>query len=125
MYDDLLKDLKPHDYYFAISNIAEWQSLDEDFFLKEHVEKRIPMRLETKLLFVDSAIAQERKKTERNFSEEVKLLPKETDMHVDLVVTPYKLVMFQLKLPLMAIVIENHSMVEMHKSLFELLWEKY
>ncbi len=125
VYDDLLKDLKPHDYYFAISNIAEWQSLDEDFFLKEHVEKRIPMRLETKLLFVDSAIAQERKKTERNFSEEVKLLPKETDMHVDLVVTPYKLVMFQLKLPLMAIVIENHSMVEMHKSLFELLWEKY
>ena len=123
IYDELLADLKPHEFYYAISNIAEWQGLDEEFFISKHVEKRADMRVNTKLLFTDSPVAQKRKQTERNFNEEVKLLPADTDIHVDLVITPYKLVMFQLKQPLIAIVIENRAMIEMHKSLFEALWK--
>ncbi len=123
IYDDLLKDLKPHDFYYAISNIAEWQSLDEDFFIKKHVEKRAHMRVETKLLFIDSPTAQNRKKTEKNFNEMVKLLPEDTDMHIDLVITPYKLVMFQLHSPLMALVVENQSMITAQKKFFEIVWK--
>ncbi len=123
IYDDLLKDFRPHDFYYAISNIAEWQHLDEDFFIKNHVERRASMRVETKLLFTDSPAAQKRKTTERNFNESVKILPAEADIHVDLVVTPYKLVMFQLREPLVTIVIENKSIIEMQKSMFLLLWE--
>ena len=124
IYDDLLKDLKPHEFYYAISNIREWQSLDEDFFLGNHVEKRCKMGIETRLLFVDSEMAQKRKTTERNFNEEVRILPEKSSFHVDLVITPYKLVMFQLYEPLVAIVIENKSMIELQKELFELLWNK-
>jgi len=124
IYDDLLKDLKIHEFYYAISNIKEWQGLDEDFFLKNHVEKRSKMEVKTKLLFVDSEIAQKRKQTERNFNEEIKILPENSKFHVDLVITPYKLVMFQLYEPLVAIVIENKSMIELQKELFELLWDK-
>ncbi len=123
IYDDLLADMKPHDFYYAISNIAEWQGLDEEFFLKNHVEKRVDLRLETKLLFVDSPTAQRRKQIERNYNEEIKLLPKDSDFHVDLVITPYKLVMFQLKNPLVAIVIENKSIIQIQKSMFELIWK--
>jgi hypothetical protein len=115
--------MKPHDFYYAISNIAEWQTLDEEFFLKNHVERRVDMRIETKLLFVDSPIAQKRKQIERNYNEEVKLLPKESDFHVDLVITPYKLVMFQLKNPLVAIVIENKSIIQIQKTMFETIWK--
>lgn len=122
IYDELLADLKPHNFYYAISNIAEWQNLDEEFFIKKHVEKRAGMRIQTKLLFTDSPTAQKRLATQKNFNEEIRLLPKNSDIHVDLVVTPYKLVMFQLKQPLIALVIENRSMIEMHKSLFEILW---
>ena len=122
IYNDLLTDLKPHDFYYAISNIAEWQGLDEEFFIKEHVEKRSFMRIETKLLFTDSPIAQKRITTQKNFNEEVRLLPKDTNIHIDLVVTPYKLVMFQLHAPLIAIVIENKATIEMQKQLFEIIW---
>ncbi len=122
IYDELLADLKPHDFYYAISNIAEWQTLDEEFFIKKHVERRADMRVQTKLVFTDSPTAQKRLATQKNFNEEIRLLPKNSDIHVDLVVTPYKLVMFQLKQPLVALVIENRSMIEMHKSLFEMLW---
>ena len=122
IYDDLLKDLSPHDFYYAISNVTEWQGLDEEFFMKNHVQKRAEMRVETKLLFTDSPLAQERKKTERNFNEEVKIIPKDTDLHLDLVITPYKIVMFQLHSPLVALVIENKSMITAQKKIFELLW---
>ena len=122
IYDDLLKDLKPHEFYYAISNIKEWQGLDEDFFLKKHVETRSKMDIETKLLFTDSEIARKRKQTERNFEEIIKILPKNSNFHIDLVVTPYKLVMFQLHEPLVAIVIENKSIIELHKEMFELIW---
>lgn len=122
IYDELLDDLKPHDFYYAISNIDEWQATDEEYFLKYHVERRAGLNVETKLLFTDCAVAQSRLKTQKNFNEEIKVLPKDTDIHVDLVVTPYKLVMFQMKQPLIALMIENRSMVHMHKNLFEIMW---
>lgn len=122
IYDDLLKDLKPHDFYYAISNIKEWQGLDEDFFLRKHVETRSKMGVDTKLVFLDSETAQYRKKTERNFNEEIKIIPKDSEFHVDLVITPYKLVMFQLHEPLTAILIENKSIIELHREMFELIW---
>jgi len=124
IYDDLLKDLKIHDFYYAISNVGEWQELDEDFFLRNHVEKRSKMGIKTKLLFTNSEIAQKRKQTERNFGEEVRILPENSKFHVDLVITPHKLVMFQLYNPLVAILIENKSMIELHKEMFEIIWTK-
>ncbi|MEI7810176.1 MAG: helix-turn-helix domain-containing protein [bacterium] len=122
IYNDLLKDLKPHDFYYAISNITEWQGLDEDFFMKNHVEKRAKMSVNTKLIFTDSPLARKRKQTEKNFNEEIKIIPENTNIHLDFVITPYKLVMFQLYSPLVALVIENKSMINAQKEIFDLLW---
>jgi sugar-specific transcriptional regulator TrmB len=124
VYDDLLKDLKPHDFYYAVSNTAEWQGLDNDYFMKSHVEKRVNLGATINLLFVDSETAQKRKRTERNYNENIRLLPKDTNIHVDMVITPYKLVMFQLHEPLVALVLENKTMINTQKELFELLWNK-
>jgi len=122
IYDDLLKDLKPHDFYYAVSNIAEWQGLDEEFFMKNHVERRAEMRIDTKLIFTNSELANKRKTTEKNFNEQIKIITKETNIHLDFVITPYKLVMFQLHAPLVALVIENKSMITAQKEIFELIW---
>lgn len=124
IYDDLLKDLKPHDFYYAISNVTEWQGHDEEFFIKNHVEKRAKMRINTKLIFTDSELARRRKQTEKNFNEEIKIITKDTKIHLDFVITPYKLVMFQLHEPLVALVIENQAMINAQKEIFELLWNK-
>ncbi len=122
IYNDLLRDLKPHDFYYAISNITEWQGLDEEFFMQKHVHRRSQMAINTKLIFTDSPLAQKRKQTERNFNEEIKIIPQNANIHLDLVVTPYKLVMFQLYSPLVALVIENKSMITAQKEIFDLLW---
>ena len=124
VYSDLLKDLKPHDFYYAISNTDEWQTMDDDYFMKNHVEKRAELDITTNLLFVDTKISQYRKQIERNYNEKIRLLPKNSDIHVDMAITPYKLVMFQLHEPLIALVIENKTMISNQKALFEILWNK-
>lgn len=122
VYDDILKDLKPHDFYYVISNTEEWQNLDDDYFMKNHIEKLRDMRINRNVLFVDSPLAQRRKETEKNFNEKVKLLAMTTNIHVDMAITPYKLVIFQLHEPLVALVIENQTMINTQKEIFELLW---
>ena len=124
VYDDILKDLKPKDFYYAVSNTAQWQAIGDDYFMKNHVEKRVDMGLKINLLFVDSLVAQERKKFEKNYNEEIRLLPKDSNIHVDMVITPHKLVIFQLHEPMVALVVENQSMITVQKELFELLWKK-
>ena len=124
LYDDILYDFKPHDFYYVISNTEEWQKLDDDYFMKNHIEKLRDMRIDRKVLFVDSPLAQRRKETERNFNEKVKLLPADANIHVDMVITPYKLVTFQLHEPYVALVIENQTMINAQKEVFELLWNK-
>lgn len=123
VYDDLLKNVKPGDFYYAVSNTREWQGIGDDYFMKNHVEKRVNLGLKINLLFVDSDIAQHRKQFERNYNEEIRFLSKDADIHVDMVITPYKLVIFQLIEPMVALVVENKSMINVQKELFELLWE--
>jgi sugar-specific transcriptional regulator TrmB len=123
LYHDILKDLKPHDFYYAVSNTDEWEDIGDDYFMKNHVEKRVNLGLKINLLFVDSPAAQKRKQFERNYNEEIRLLPKDSNIHVDMVITPHKLVIFQLYEPMVALVVENQSMITVQKEVFELLWK--
>lgn len=120
IYEELLDDLKPHDYYYAISNVELWQNLDRSFFNK-NIERRGGMRVTTRLLFEDSKLGHERKKFERNFNEEVRLLSSNHSMNTDVVVTPYKVVITQLN-PVSSIVIENKSVIATMKNIFDQLW---
>jgi sugar-specific transcriptional regulator TrmB len=122
VYEDILKDLKAKDFYYAVSNVTEWQGLNDEYFMKNHVEKRVTLGLKINLLFVDSPVARERIRFQRNYNEEIRLLPENTNIHVDMVITPHKLVIFQLHEPMVALVIENQSMITVQKEVFELLW---
>lgn len=122
IYNELLSKLKPNDYYYAVFDAEKWHGLD-DVFLMKHVEDRAKLNVGTKLLMRDSEKARWRKQFEKNFREEVKILPADTSLDVDLVVTPQKLVMFQLSEPYIAFVIENKAAINMQKQLFDVIWK--
>ncbi len=124
LYDDLASELKSTDFYYVVSNTAEWEALDDNYFLKHHVEIFSQKKVDRRVLFVDSPEAQKRKQFEKNFNEQVKILPKDANIHVDLCITPYKLVFFQLHQPLVALVVENETMINTQKEIFEMLWNK-
>lgn len=74
------------------------------------------------MLAQDSAIAQEHKRIERTFNETIRLLPKATKLTTNLVITPKRVVIHQVIPPIFAIVIENKSIIQMHREQFEMIW---
>jgi len=121
VYLESLKEINPHEEYLVITNQEKWYNLDQKFAI-EYIEKRAKLPITTKLLFQDSPVAREHKKFERNFNEAIKILPEKTHLQVDTIILPRKLIITQTVAPLSLIVIENQNVVQMQKTLFEIIW---
>jgi len=122
VYEDLLKEVKSHDDYLVIGNNAQLFPLDKKFFLK-FLKQRAKLNIDTRIILEDTKMAREHKKVQVNFNEKIKLFPKDTKINVNLVIVPHKVVIHQLVPPIMAIVIENKSIIQMQKELFEIIWK--
>ena len=122
VYELLISDLKPDDFYLVITHQEEWYNLDPEFFQK-FVERRARLRLDTRLLMKQSETAQKFKTYEQNYNMKVKLLPEKTDLHTNLVITKNRVVIQQLSFPVIALVIENKSIIQMHQQLFGIIWD--
>lgn len=121
VYESLLKDIRYKENYLVISHLEPWLKLDGQFFT-DFIKRRAKLNINIRMLLQDSSIAREYKKRERNFNERIKILPNNTSLITNLVIIPKKIVIHQLVPPIMAIVIENQSVVKMHQQLFEIMW---
>ncbi len=122
IYMETLKEIKPHEDYLVIANQEKWYTLQPDFALK-FIEERAKLNIKTRLLFQDSEIAREHKKIERNFNQEIKILPKGNPLNVDTLLLPNKLIVLELTPPYMTVIIENKSIIELHREMFEIIWQ--
>ncbi len=121
VYQEILESVEPGDDYLVVGNQEEWLSLDKKFF-ENFIEKRSRLNLKIRLLFQDSEIARKHKKYQKNYNEKVKILPKDTSLTTNMVITPKKVVIHQLTSPILAIVIENKNVSRMNKEMFEIMW---
>lgn len=122
VYEELLKDIQPHEDYLVVSAIEQWYKLDPDYFW-DFVERRSKLPIKVRMLFTDSKESRKRMKRYNFPNTQIKLLSPKTKLTTNLVVIPKKVVIHQLTPPIMAIVIENKSVVQMHKELFEIIWK--
>ena len=121
IYNQLLKDIKPHHDYLVISDQEQWENLDQKFF-KDFTERRSKLPIRVRVLLTDTPAAREYKKFEKNYHVEVRILPAQTKLTTNLVIIPKRVVIHQLTSPIIAIVIENKSVVQMHRESFEIMW---
>jgi len=121
VYEDLLKNIKPHEDYLIISDQSKWISLDEKYFM-DFARRRAKLPIKIRMLQVDTPTARWFKQHEKNFNYKIKFLPPNTQLTTNLVVIPEMLVIHQLTPPIMAIVVDNKSAVQLHKQLFEIIW---
>lgn len=121
VYESILKRVQPHDDYLVISKQEDWYNLDSEYF-QRFIERRSKLPLRIRMLFQDSEFARSFKALEKNYGFEVRILPKNTTLNTNMVVTPQMLVIHQIISPVTAIVIENRSTIELHKQLFEIIW---
>ncbi len=126
VYESLLTDIKPHQDYLVFSNADEWLLADKEFFLdftKRRGELARGSDIKIRLLLQDTPAAQEYIKNQSNYFLQVKILPSSTKLTTNLVIIPKKVVIHQMTPPIMAMVIENKSIVQMHKEMFEIIWK--
>ncbi len=122
IYKDTLKEIRSHEDYLVIANQEKWYNLDPEF-ADEYIKERADLNIQTRLLFQDSKIAREHKKFEKNFNQKAKILPKGSPLNVYTLLLPKKMIVLELTPPYMTVVIENKSIIELHREMFELIWQ--
>jgi hypothetical protein len=63
------------------------------------------------------------KTIEQQTNQKIRFLPDGTKMTANLVITPYSIIITQIVAPIVTIVIENKSIVQMQKEEFEIIWK--
>lgn len=122
VYESLLRDIKPGEDYLIVGDLSLWLEQDPVFF-QNFTERRAKLDINIRVLMQDSEKARENKKFERNYNEHIKIMPPDFKLTTNMVITPRRLMINQLTLPLMAMVIENESIIQMHRELFEMVWK--
>jgi HTH-type transcriptional regulator, sugar sensing transcriptional regulator len=121
VYGSILDGLKPGDEYLIISDMERFLKMDREYFTN-FIEKRAKMNLTVKTIMHDTEDAQYYKKFEKNTNQEVKILDKSADFTANLVILPNKVVITQIIEPIVSIVIENKSIVDMQRKEFNIIW---
>lgn len=121
VYENLLKEVAPNDYYLIFSNDEQWFKADPKYF-QNFIKKRSKLNIDIRTILEDSTIARKHKRLQKNYNEKIKILPHGKTLTTNLIITPQKVVIHQLSPSISAIVIETKSIIKMHKELFEIVW---
>lgn len=122
VYETFLEELKPGDFYFAISNQEKLFDLDASFF-ENFSEKRRQLDLNFRLILQDSPHARTYRQSERTAKRVYKFLPREREINTCIIILPHKFIIVQLVQPPMVMVVENPHVVDTNRLLFEMMWE--
>lgn len=121
VYEQFLKEIRPSDFYCVISDMQQFLDLDEEYFA-DYFERRAKAGIKVRSLLQDTEEARHYQKFGLNFSQNIKILSKDTKLSANLVITPRKIFITQLIAPIMGIVIENQSIITLQKEMFEMIW---
>ncbi|MFH1187495.1 MAG: helix-turn-helix domain-containing protein [bacterium] len=126
VYEEILKEMKPHEEYLSVGNPVQWFPLDADYF-QDFMERRAKLsrklNFKIRLILKDSKKAHVLKKYEKNYNEEIKLLPPRATFSSNLIIVPKKIIIHQLIPPVRTIIIENKSAVQLQREMFNTIWE--
>ncbi len=125
IYESLLKEMRPHEDYLVMSKPDDWVRWDEEFFVnflfkRGEIARGIDVQIRS--LLQKTPRAEMMQKEQQRFFQTVKILPSQTKLSTNLVITPRKVVIHQLHPPIIAMVVENPSIIQMHKEMFEIMW---
>lgn len=121
VYESLLRDVRPGDDYLIISNPDDWIVHDKEFF-EDFLDRRSRLDIKIRGLFQRGPVGERLKKLEKRHNQTIRFLPPGTKLPTNMVIIPKKVVIHQLVPPVMAYVIENQSVVQLQRQLFEIIW---
>lgn len=122
LYEKLIRDIKPNEDYYVLSNQKMWSEQDPAFFEDFSVRRgKLPIKL--KMILEQNEISQKYYDRRAIYNAEIKFLPSNVKIETNLVITPQRTLLQQLIHPIIALVIENKAFVTMHQEMFKLIWD--
>ncbi len=121
VYDSILDGLKPGDEYLIVSDMERFLKMDREYF-ENFIRRRVKYNLVVKTIIQDTPDARHYKTIEKNTNQEIKIFDKSVDLTANLVILPNKVVITQIVDPIISILIENKSIVELHRQQFYIIW---
>ncbi len=121
VWNNLLKSLQLDEDYMVIGDSDRWFSLDEEYY-RDFIKQKAKLNVHTRILLKKTPGASEYKNSSKLYDEKIKLIPSSITFNSDITITSQKTIIQQLQTPTSAMVIENQSIAQMHKEIFDLLW---
>ncbi|MDO8240620.1 MAG: helix-turn-helix domain-containing protein [Candidatus Moranbacteria bacterium] len=115
-YMDILDD---HKSYRIIGNAHTWQNIDPEFF-EQYREMRADLKIKTRLLL--SADSKQDNPTAKDLLREVRFLPAEYEFKSTMNIFNDKVLIISPETSSLAVVIAVPAMVDIFKSMFEIIW---
>ena len=125
VYEEILREIQPHEEYLSVGNPTQWFPLDARYlenFMERRAELSRGLNFTIRLLLKESEKAFDLKKYEKNYNEKIKILPKDVSFSSNLIILQRKIVIHQLTAPIKAIVVENESTAQLQRELFNIIW---
>ncbi len=120
-YEDLLKNLKKDDFYYSIGGGEKWVNSDKRYF-HSYIKRRARLNKKAKIIVNKSKTVDAYKVNQQLYGEEIKILANDKFISTNFIITPSTMIIHNLDMPVMTIVIENDSVINLQKMLFELIW---
>ncbi|MCB0346941.1 MAG: hypothetical protein KDD66_17615, partial [Bdellovibrionales bacterium] len=83
VYESLLRDVRPEEDYYVVSDQSLWYGIDPEFF-EGFMRRRAKLNINIYLLLIDNPIAREYQKKQHVYNEEIRILPKGTALTTNL-----------------------------------------
>ena len=122
VYETLIRDIKPHEDYLVLSNPDKTIGLDERFMM-DFMYRRAKLPINIRMILQESESGHKLQNLDRNLNSKTKILAPSTKLNTNLVITPQRVFIHQLIEPIIGIVIENKSVIQMHKEMYEVIWD--
>jgi sugar-specific transcriptional regulator TrmB len=121
-YDNILDEYKKYKVkeYYVIGNSSAWKDLNEEFFNQYRID-RAKLNISTKLLL--SFDSQQNNPTDESLLREYKYMPEKYKFKSTIDIFKDKVLIVGPELSSLAVVIEIPAMIDIFKSVFEMLWE--
>lgn len=120
-YFELLDTLEHNDEFLVTGDPDRWEDVNNSF-AAEFIKRRNKAKLRIRMMLVDSETSRKYKQFEKNFHEEIKLLPADSRLETNLVITPRKILIQQMIQPAVLVTVENKSIINMHVQHFNVMW---
>lgn len=119
--DLMLSDIEVGDYYLVMANFETLHELLPKF-LPKFLERRAKYNIKIRSIAQDGPKGNAYKQNQKFYNDTVKIFPKNIKFSANVVLTPHRVILPQLKPYTGALIIENKQVVATMLQLFEIVW---